>query len=285
MRLKHLRHLRRLRRGHETADRRRPPAGARCAGPHAEHAAAAGGNFRGGGRPFGRSHAAGATRPCWYCWTCTCPAWQGAAGVSALRLRFPAVRLRVVSGDDDPATMRAVLAAGAVGFLPRAETGAVMQQALRLVRDGGCYVPCRAGPWFVCTRHRTARRGRHAHAAPARVLRCLMQGQPNKQIARELGLGEGTLTLHIAAVLRALRARNRTEAAVRAREIGLGPRRPGSAPPQQLVQLVHPPAHVGRLAIRAHAGPGQPALHPHGGHADAARGLLVRQRVFHQHTA
>ena len=50
-----------------------------------------------------------------------------------------------------------------------------------------------------------------------------MQGQPNKQIARELGIGEGTVKLHIAAVLRALRARNRTEAVVRAREIGLGP--------------------------------------------------------------
>jgi len=147
------------------------------------------------------------------------PGMQGAAGVAALRLRFPAVRLLVVSGDDDPAAARAVLAAGAVGFLPKAETAAVTQQVLRLVLDGGCYVPAQALAGIQQT----------ARASPASltprqhdVLRCLMQGQPNKQIARELGIGEGTVKLHIAAVLRALHARNRTEAVVRAREIGLG---------------------------------------------------------------
>jgi DNA-binding NarL/FixJ family response regulator len=52
------------------------------------------------------------------------------------------------------------------------------------------------------------------------VLRCLMQGQPNKLIARELGLTEGTVKIHIAAILRALQARNRTEAVVVARDLG-----------------------------------------------------------------
>lgn len=148
------------------------------------------------------------------------PGMQGVAGVAALRLRFPAVRLLVVSGDDDPATVRAVLAAGAVGFLPKAESGAVMQQALRLVLDGGCYVPAQALAGLD-----QAPRSEAATLTPRQheVLLCLMQGQPNKQIARELGIGEGTVKLHIAAVLRALRARNRTEAVVRAREAGFGP--------------------------------------------------------------
>jgi len=147
------------------------------------------------------------------------PGMQGAAGVAALRLRFPAVRLLVVSGDDDPAAVRAVLAAGAVGFLPKAETAAVTQQVLRLVLDGGCYVPAQALAGI-----QQAARASPATLTPRQhdVLRCLMQGQPNKQIARELGIGEGTVKLHIAAVLRALHARNRTEAVVRAREIGLG---------------------------------------------------------------
>jgi DNA-binding NarL/FixJ family response regulator len=53
------------------------------------------------------------------------------------------------------------------------------------------------------------------------VLRCLMRGQPNKLIARELGLTEGTVKIHIAAILRVLQARNRTEAVVVARDLGL----------------------------------------------------------------
>jgi DNA-binding NarL/FixJ family response regulator len=150
------------------------------------------------------------------------PGMQGAAGVAALRLRFPAVRLLVVSGDDDPATVRAVLAAGAVGFLPKAESGEVMQQALRLVLQGGCYVPAQALAGLEA--EPGSRRAPAGTLTPRQreVLLCLMQGQPNKQIARELGIGEGTVKLHLAAVLRALHARNRTEAVVRARELGLG---------------------------------------------------------------
>ena len=53
------------------------------------------------------------------------------------------------------------------------------------------------------------------------VLRLLMRGQSNKAIARELGLTEGTVKVHLAAILRALRVRNRTEAVVRARDLGI----------------------------------------------------------------
>ena len=54
------------------------------------------------------------------------------------------------------------------------------------------------------------------------VLQLLQKGQPNKLIARQLGLTEGTVKVHIAAILRTLQVRNRTEAVVRARELGFG---------------------------------------------------------------
>ncbi len=54
------------------------------------------------------------------------------------------------------------------------------------------------------------------------VLQLLMQGQPNKLIARALGLTEGTVKIHVAAILRTLQARNRTEAVVVARRLGIG---------------------------------------------------------------
>ena len=53
------------------------------------------------------------------------------------------------------------------------------------------------------------------------VLRRLMKGESNKVIARQLGLVEGTVKIHIAGILRALKVHNRTEAVVRAREFGL----------------------------------------------------------------
>ena len=53
------------------------------------------------------------------------------------------------------------------------------------------------------------------------VLRRLSQGQPNKTIARELGLSEKTVKAHITAIFRALNVVNRTQAAAAGRDAGL----------------------------------------------------------------
>ena len=53
------------------------------------------------------------------------------------------------------------------------------------------------------------------------VLRCVIQGKPNKIIARELDVSEGTVKAHLSQVLRSLCARNRTEAVYAAAKLGL----------------------------------------------------------------
>jgi DNA-binding NarL/FixJ family response regulator len=53
------------------------------------------------------------------------------------------------------------------------------------------------------------------------VLRLILKGLPNKLICRELDLAEGTVKIHVSAVLRALGARNRTQAVVAANQLGL----------------------------------------------------------------
>jgi DNA-binding NarL/FixJ family response regulator len=50
------------------------------------------------------------------------------------------------------------------------------------------------------------------------VLALLAQGMPNKAIARELGLSEGTVKVHLLAIFRVLSVRNRTEAVVAAQK-------------------------------------------------------------------
>lgn len=149
------------------------------------------------------------------------PGMQGPESVRALCASHARVRVVVASGDEDPAVIRETIAGGAAGYLPKSERPEVLRQAIRLVLGGGTYLPSRA---------------LLAPPAPARadpveltprqldVLRCLMRGAPNKLIARELGLTEGTVKIHIAAILRALRARNRTEAVVQARELGIDAR-------------------------------------------------------------
>jgi len=149
------------------------------------------------------------------------PGMDGLLGVQALHRQWPAVSLIVASGQDDPPTIRAVLAAGARGFFPKSSAADLLLQAIRLVRAGGIYVP----PQVLDDAHDGAARpfASSGELTPRQlaVLQRLMRGSPNKVIARELGLSEGTVKIHIAAILRALRVRNRTEAVVQARALGL----------------------------------------------------------------
>ena len=152
------------------------------------------------------------------------PGMNGVAGLRRLREMLPTLPVVVASGQDDAATIRAVLAAGAAGFIPKSERTEVLLHALRLVLAGGVYVPPRGlEEAAVVEPTALSKQGAAATLTPRQrdVLRALSRGQPNKLIARELGLTEGTVKIHIAAILRALQARNRTEAVVRAREIGL----------------------------------------------------------------
>ena len=156
------------------------------------------------------------------------PGMERVEGVRRLCARFGALRIAVASGDDDPAVVRSCLAAGAVGFLPKSAAPEELQRALRQLLDGEGYLP----PQALADGRGEGRADGRAGAPPAvdgaqltprqhDVLRCLMRGDPNKVIARELGLTEGTVKIHIAAILRALQVRNRTEAVVVARQLGL----------------------------------------------------------------
>jgi DNA-binding NarL/FixJ family response regulator len=148
------------------------------------------------------------------------PGMNGMGGLQQLRAAAPTLPLVVASGQDDAPTIRAVLATGAAGFIPKSERAEVLIGALRLVLAGGTYVPPR-----LLEAPPPAASVSIGGLTPRQidVLRLLMRGEPNKLIARELGLTEGTVKIHIAAILRALQARNRTEAVVRARALGIDP--------------------------------------------------------------
>ena len=152
------------------------------------------------------------------------PGMEGVASLCRLRERFGALTMVVASGENDPATIRAVMQTGVSGFLPKSESPQVLLGALRLVLAGGTFVPLHAMQGFDAPAAALPRGGAGQDLTPRQrdVLQLLMRGEPNKRIARSLGLTEGTVKIHIAAILRALPARNRTEAAMIARARGLG---------------------------------------------------------------
>lgn len=98
-----------------------------------------------------------------------------------------------------------------------------MQSAIRLILSGGIYLPPQLLPTFGENQAAGSDRDHSARLTGRQleVLRLLVSGMPNKQICRELGLGEGTVKVHVAAIFRALEVGNRTEAAQAARRLGL----------------------------------------------------------------
>lgn len=150
------------------------------------------------------------------------PAMNGAVGLQKFRAQFPDVPVVVVSGSDEVSDVQQVLSAGASGFIHKSTPPPVMLSALRLVLAGGVYVPLQAmhresAP--LSTNNRAWASG--LTARQMEVLRLLAVGKPNKVIARELDLSEGTVKIHLSAIFRVLDVNNRTEAVLAAQQLSL----------------------------------------------------------------
>jgi DNA-binding NarL/FixJ family response regulator len=125
-----------------------------------------------------------------------------------------------MSASEELSVIRELIAMGVAGFIPKSDPAAIIVQAIRLVLAGGTYAPLRllsAGP-AASAGHKEGGAPSHLTPRQADVLRALARGLPNKLIARELGLSEGTVKAHLLAIFRVLRARNRTAAVVLAQQ-------------------------------------------------------------------
>lgn len=152
------------------------------------------------------------------------PGMDGVSTVARWRRECPALPLVVLSATEDTSLIRQLIALGVAGFVPKSDAAAVMLQAIRLVLAGGTYAPLRflAQPGAGGVDRVPSQNGPSLTPRQAEVLRLLARGQPNKIIARELGLSEATVKVHLLAIFRVLQAHNRTEAVIAAQKhIGL----------------------------------------------------------------
>lgn len=153
------------------------------------------------------------------------PAMNGNAGLQQFRTQFPQVPVVIVSGSDDLAAVHAALNTGASGFIHKSTSPTVMLSALRLVLAGGIYVPPHAMRQDQAPKPAApaANKGWEIRltARQMEVLRLLALGKPNKVIARELDLSEGTVKIHLSAIFRVLDVNNRTEAVLAAQQLSL----------------------------------------------------------------
>ena len=157
------------------------------------------------------------------------PDGEGMALLQSLRHQFAATAVVVMSGMKDQGTVMQALRLGAQGFIPKSATRTVMLNALRLIIEGGIYIPPEAleppisapGQAKTPGAETTMEQSLGLTERQMDVLALMMLGKSNKAICRELGLAEPTVKNHVTAILKALAASNRTEAVIAAGAMGL----------------------------------------------------------------
>ncbi|TWB30921.1 response regulator transcription factor [Nitrospirillum bahiense] len=139
------------------------------------------------------------------------PNWPGFSGIQEICEIQAGTPVVIVSASESQADVRAALDAGASGYIPKSSSVKIMLSALNLVFSGGGGGASSGGGGGGNSPSLTQRQ--------RDVLRCLREGKSNKQIAYELGLSEGTVKIHVTAVMRSLGVRNRTQAVIASADI------------------------------------------------------------------
>lgn len=153
------------------------------------------------------------------------PGMESAASLGAVRECFPQIRVAVVSGSRRRRDILLALEAGVHGYVHKGVGAPELARALDKIMEGEIYVPASLadlpaltdeGPPVLMPMHGSRESSRAASLTPRQreVLQLLVQGKSNKEIARFLNLGEGTVKIHLASLFRNLGVNNRSAAAV-----------------------------------------------------------------------
>lgn len=147
------------------------------------------------------------------------PEMDGVDAVAVLRRRAPDCRVVMLTTFDDEEYVVQALRAGAAGYLLKDLPAAELAEAVRLAHAGVTQLDQAAA------RHVTAALAVHrptpVDALTSReteVLRMVAAGATNREIAARLYLSEGTVKNHISRILSRLGLRDRTQAAIYARD-------------------------------------------------------------------
>ena len=145
------------------------------------------------------------------------PGMQGIDGIRSLSSKWPDVPIIIVSVTEDAQTIRQALAAGATGYIPKSSEPNVTIGAMKLVLDGGVYIPPHVLVQSADTENGNGLSGGESEKGilsrrQLEVLELIQQGKSNNAIAEELGLSTGTVKMHVSGIFKKLKVTNRTEA-------------------------------------------------------------------------
>ncbi|MGH9422949.1 MAG: response regulator [Thermoanaerobaculia bacterium] len=142
------------------------------------------------------------------------PDVSGVDALARFRRKFAHAKIVVVSASDDRESVMAVLSAGACGFIPKTYKPTEIIAALQVVAAGQTYVPSKVLAIPPGAELDLGER-------QVEVLRLLLKGMSNRDIAGELSIAESTVKHHTKLIYNALGVESRAEAFVAAQRRGL----------------------------------------------------------------
>lgn len=142
------------------------------------------------------------------------PGTGGMAFLGVIRKRFPHIPVVILSALDDADTVRKAMRQGAAGFVSKASATDVLLDALREVLAGEIWLPPEHRDMSGRRRRRpkTVAERFHLTKSQSRVLELLCEGKTNREIAELLDVTEGTVKIHVSAILKAMGVGNRSQA-------------------------------------------------------------------------
>ena len=143
------------------------------------------------------------------------PGMDALTGLATMKARA-GCPVAILSGTAPPDVARRALRAGAAGFLPKTLAPQSLVAAVRHMLAGETYMPL-----DFLTESEPIKGRVNLTPREKDVLLGITQGKSNKEIARDLNIQEVTVKLHLKTLSRKLGARNRTHAAMLARDLGL----------------------------------------------------------------
>lgn len=139
-------------------------------------------------------------------------------GLKKMLSQSPSPLVALISGEAPRAVVQEAIAAGAIGFLPKTMPAKSLVNAVRFMAAGEQFVPLELLTPTEKSGHPLVQ---NLTKRELEALQGLTNGKSNKEIARDLGLSEPTVKLHVKNLYRKIGAANRTQAALLAREAKL----------------------------------------------------------------
>jgi len=148
------------------------------------------------------------------------PVVDGLTATKRIREELPEVEVLALTSVLDDASVTGAIRAGAMGYLLKNTEAEELCRAIKSASEGKVHLSPEAAARLV----REVQIPGSPEALTERetaVLRLVAKGQANKQIARELQIGEQTVKTHVSSILGKLQLQSRTQAALFAAERGL----------------------------------------------------------------